>query len=181
MNIIKEYIPQGRVNKSQLKMNPDYITIHDTGNKSKGADAKCHASFLKNTNKEVSWHFTVDNKNIYQHLPTYEVGWHAGDGNGKGNKKSVGIEICMNSDGDRYLAEQNAIELVAYLMGEYDIPIQNAVQHNHWSGKNCPQVIRARGNGWKDFIQEVKNELLLQSWQQELGEEAIDELSRKDY
>ena len=29
-------------------------------------------------------------------------------------------------------------------------------QHFDWSGKNCPQVIRRRPNGWKNFIAEVE-------------------------
>lgn len=57
-----------------------------------------HARYEKNPETPTSWHFTVDEKEIYQHLPLNENGWHAGDG-GTGNRKSIGIEICEN-DGD---------------------------------------------------------------------------------
>lgn len=138
-------------------MTPTYITIHDTGNSSPGADAKSHANYVKTTDLMVSWHYTVDDQVIYQHLPSSEVGWHAGDGNGTGNMSSVGVEICMNSDGDRQKAEEQAMELTVYLMKKYSISLDHVVQHNKWSGKDCPQVLRNRPNGWVDFKEGVKN------------------------
>ena len=66
-----------------------------------GANARMHAAYVKNPSTSVSWHYTVDDEQIiYQHLPTNEIGWHAGDGGtGQGNRESIGIEICVNSDG----------------------------------------------------------------------------------
>ena len=60
--------------------------------------------------------FQVDDDSIYQSLPTNEVGWHAGDGNGSGNMKSIGIEICVNSDGNFKRAVENAAWLTKHLM-----------------------------------------------------------------
>jgi len=39
-------------------------------------------------------------------------------------------------------------------MKSYNIPIANVVQHNHWSGKNCPRNLRSgeKGIDWNDFI-----------------------------
>lgn len=156
MQIIEDFIPKGRNNRSGIAMDPTYITIHDTGNASAGADAKSHANYVKTTDLIVSWHYTVDDHIIYQHLPVSEIGWHAGDGNGYGNYKSIGIEICMNSDGNRQKAEENSIELIVYLMKKYNIDIDHVVQHNNWSGKNCPQVIRSRVNGWMDFLADIE-------------------------
>ncbi|MFP3398696.1 N-acetylmuramoyl-L-alanine amidase, partial [Brevibacterium sp. SIMBA_078] len=77
-------------------MKPLYITVHNTANTAKGANAASHASFVKRSSTGVSWHYTVDDSVIYQHLPLNENGWHAGDGRGTGNMKSIGIEICEN-------------------------------------------------------------------------------------
>lgn len=156
MNIIEDFIPKGRANRPEIAMNPVYITVHDTGNRSVGADARMHAKYVKTTDDLVSWHYTVDEDFIYQHLPLSEVGWHAGDGNGDGNMKSIGIEICMNPDGNRQLAEEKAIKLIVYLMKKYNIPIQNVVMHNRWSGKNCPEMIRSRENGWDNFVARIE-------------------------
>lgn len=137
-------------------MTPKYITIHETANTSKGANAKAHANLLYSGNQSrvASWHFTVDDREIYQHLPTNEIGYHAGDGGGSGNRQSIGIEICVNSDGNFTKAKANAAWLVRHLLTKHNIPIGNVVQHNRWSGKNCPANLRK--SGWSAFINQIK-------------------------
>jgi N-acetylmuramoyl-L-alanine amidase CwlA len=99
-------------------------------------------------------------KEIYQHIPDNETAWHCGDGKGSGNTKSIGIEICMNSDGDILEATDNAVELVVYLCKAHNIPLSNVVQHNYWSGKNCPQMLRSKNPyNWDTFIAKVKQGL----------------------
>ena len=49
----------------------------------------------------MSWHYTVDDHAIVQHLPDYETAYHAGDGkDGPGNATSIAVEICVNAGGD---------------------------------------------------------------------------------
>ena len=153
MNIIQDIIPKGNHNRPGVKIRPRYITVHDTANRAKGADARAHARYLKSGagGREVSWHFTVDDEVIIQHLPLDEMGWHAGSGTG--NRESIGIEICENEDGDRAKAEANAIELIRHLMKELGIPIDRVVPHQHWTGKYCPRNILPR---WDEFLDRVK-------------------------
>ena len=133
-----------------------YITIHETANTAAGADAAAHGDYLDSTAGEqdlVSWHYTVDDHAIVQHLPDYETAYHAGDGaNGPGNTTSIGIEICVNAGGDFAKAKANAAALVRLLMAEHGIPIDHVVQHNHWSGKDCPYTIRHTAGAWEDFL-----------------------------
>jgi len=96
----------------------------------------------------------VDQDEIYQSIPTNEVAWHAGDGRGTGNMQSIGIELCVNVDGDFEKTKQNAIWLINYLMKKYSIPISNVVPHKHWSGKQCPQEILPY---WDSFINQIKS------------------------
>ena len=113
-------------------MKPEYITIHDTANKSKGAGAEMHNRYVHNVAPNPSWHFTVDDKAIYQHLPLNENGWHAGDGtNGTGNRQSIGIEICENRDGNRAQAEKNAAWLTAKLLKDFGL-----TSHSVWIEKD---------------------------------------------
>ncbi len=84
---LKEMIvPTGNENiRPGYAMKPKYITIHETDNYSVGANARNHAQYLYSqatgtTDRSASWHFTVDDKEIYQHLPLNENAWHAGDG-----------------------------------------------------------------------------------------------------
>lgn len=163
MNIIQDFIPAGRANRPGKQLvGPKFITIHDTGNANAGADALAHARYLKGdsaASRPASWHFTVDDKNVIQHLPLSEVAWHAGDGNGPGNASSIGIEICENSDGDRAKAEERAADLAAFLLKTYKLPVEAVVQHNKWSGKNCPHIIRGRPGGWEGFLQKVRDKM----------------------
>lgn len=163
MNIVQDFIPAGRKNRPGYAMKPEYITVHDTANPARGADALAHATYLKGNeaaSRPASWHFTVDDKRIVQHLPITESAWHAGDGgSGPGNRKSIGIEICENADGDRAKAEENAVKLIADLLLKTGIPISNVVQHHQWSGKNCPAKLRAK---WPNFIKRIEAELKMQ-------------------
>lgn len=133
-----------------------YITIHETGNAAKGADAVAHAAYLDSDAGKrdmVSWHYTVDDHAIVQHLPDYETAYHAGDGKaGPGNTTSIGIEICVNAGGNFEAAKANAAALVRLLMEEHGIPLDNVVQHNRWNGKDCPKTIRATAGAWEAFL-----------------------------
>ncbi|SHE39583.1 N-acetylmuramoyl-L-alanine amidase [Seinonella peptonophila] len=159
MNIIEKLIPMKykRI-RPGTKRTPKYITIHETDNTDKGATASVHANLLYNGNSErvASWHYTVDESSIYQSVPDDEVAWHAGDGsNGTGNHYSIGVEICVNSDGDFTKAKENAAWLVNDLMNKHNISISAVVQHHHWSGKDCPHNIR--GEGWDHFVELIKS------------------------
>jgi N-acetylmuramoyl-L-alanine amidase len=152
-------------------MKPEYITIHQTGNAAKGADAEMHNRYVHSVAPNPSWHYTVDGGTsdgkkapvIYQHLPLTENGWHAGDGtNGAGNRKSIGIEICVNKDGNLAKAEANAAWLAAKLIKEVNTlkPFPACMkQHYDWSKKNCPAQIRGRKDGWKNFLAAVEAHL----------------------
>ena len=153
VKITKDFIPVGHNNRPGYAMDPAYITVHNTANTAKGASAAMHARYEKNPETPTSWHFTVDEKEIYQHLPLNENGWHAGDGNrGTGNRKSIGIEICENSDGDFEKAVANAQWLIKKLMKEQGISLANVVPHKHWSGKQCPRKLLDRWDSFKAGI-----------------------------
>lgn len=156
ITVQEDFIPTGRLNRPGGS-NPDsYITIHETGNFARGSDAEAHSAYLKSESAEaarVSWHFTVDDHAIVQHLPVGETAYHAGDGaSGPGNATSIGIEICVNADGDFAKAKSNAASLVRLLMQQLNIPIDRVVQHNYWNGKNCPATIRATEGAWEAFL-----------------------------
>ena len=150
------FVPKGRKNRPGVANPRTYITIHETGNKATGADAEAHGAYVRGDSAEasrVSWHYTVDDDSIVQHIPDEETAYHAGDGaSGPGNAKSIGIEICVNEDGDFEKAKTNAAALVRLLMEEHGIPLDNVVQHNRWNGKDCPKTIRATAGAWEAFL-----------------------------
>ena len=38
------------------------------------------------------------------------------------------------------------------LIQRHGIPLANVVQHNRWSGKDCPKTIRATAGAWEAFL-----------------------------
>ena len=156
-------ISDGRKNRPGRDTNPGaYITIHETGNAAGGADAAAHGDYLDSDAGErdmVSWHYTVDDHAIVQHLPDYETAYHAGDGKGgPGNAASIAVEICVNAGGDFAQAQANAASLVRLLMAEHSIPLERVVQHHHWNGKDCPKTIRNTPGGWDAFLKLCEGE-----------------------
>ena len=140
VNIIEDIIPQkgGKVRPGDVRQKK-WIVIHETGNSSKGADAKNHSTYLKNLAKAnttyVSWHYTVDDHEIYHHIPDNEIAYHASDGRveGGGNMASIGIEICVNSDGNFDKARDNAAWLTAKLLKENNLTIGAVKQHHDFA------------------------------------------------
>ncbi|GAA0439516.1 hypothetical protein GCM10008934_30830 [Virgibacillus salarius] len=153
ITISQLFIPKWNYNRPGYGMSPRYITVHETANTAPGATAFMHANYVRNPSTLTSWHFTVDDSGvIYQHLPTNETGFHAGDGAGDGNRNSIGIELCVNSSGNFNQTRKNAAALIRSLMNEFVIPIENVVPHNHWSGKNCPKNLLYQFGRFQDQI-----------------------------
>lgn len=74
-------VPRSRANKVRYSgTNPKRkIVVHQTGNKSKGANAYMHARLQYNGNsRAASWHYTVDDKVAYQSFSHNDRLWHAG-------------------------------------------------------------------------------------------------------
>lgn len=135
------------------RLNPVGVTIHETANTNKGAGADAHARLQYNGNsRQASWHYQVDSKRIIQSIPDNEVAYAAGS---KSNNSHIQIEICVNSDDNYTLAVRNAQYLVNLLIDKYaGIKKGNVVQHNYWTGKDCPHFMRSgnRGITWSTFI-----------------------------
>ncbi len=125
-----------------------YIVVHDTANTSKGAGARNHYNFFNTGNRKSSADFFVDSGEIIQVNDYYKYyTWHCGDG-GAGakinNRNSIGVEICINKDGDYVKALESAAELVGGLMKELDIDTDHVVRHYDASGKDCPMTMDNR-------------------------------------
>ena len=139
--VIVDIVPKGHCIPN-TKITPTSITIHNTGNIN--ASAKNNHNYMKNINKSgdrtASWHFTVDDKEIYQAQSTNYKCYHAGCTSG--NNTSIGIEICMFSDAERQRkAYMNAIELVKILMKYHKFSSSQVKRHYDWTKKHCPAYL----------------------------------------
>lgn len=155
--VIVDILPGGKVIPN-TKITPTSITIHNTGNI--GAAARNNHNYMKNCNQNgsriASWHFTVDDKEIYQAQSCNYKTFHAG--NATGNNTSIGIEICMFNDKEKQRkAYANAIELVKILLKYYGWTVDKVKRHKDWSGKHCPAwLIEGKfGYTWDWFKKQV--------------------------
>jgi hypothetical protein len=141
---------------------PKYIVVHDTGNPGKGADADAHYRYFNGGNRNASAHYFVDDHSIIQTVEDTNASWHCGDGKGQygiTNYNSIGIEVCINSDGDYNKAVQNAIELVKFLMKKHNISLDKVVRHYDASRKNCPGTMSSNNwEKWNWFKGQLKEE-----------------------
>ena len=162
MNYIVDHIPRNTPHNRRpgTSMNPEYITIHSTGNSS--STARNERNWLTNPSntRTASWHIVVDEKEAIEAIPLNEVAWHAGDGgSGTGNRKSTGIEICESGDRQRTL--QNTVKLVAKLLKERGWGADRLRRHYDWNKKICPRIFYDGGKwtAWEQFKQAVQKEL----------------------
>lgn len=157
VNIIKRIVPESKYGiKCPYSMTPTRIVVHNTAN---DATARNEIAYMTNNNYETSFHYAVDDKEIVQGLPLDRNGWHSSDGNGKGNREGIAIEICYSkSGGDRFIkAEQNAVDLIVYLLKKYNWGIDRVTKHQDYCGKYCPH--RTLDMGWNRFINMIKAKL----------------------
>ena len=106
---------------------------------------------------DVRVHYYVDDVCAWQNLPLTLPGWHAADGDGDGNMKTIAIECIMSSkyDSDDKKSEDNCAKLAAALLNKYKLDINHLYTHNHWySKKYCPAYILPH---WKSFVEKVKS------------------------
>ncbi len=136
---------------------PAYVVIHETDNWSKGADAKAHATAMKNGNLAGTVHYYVDSKSIYQTLDHSDGAWAVGDGQGKygiTNRNSINIEICVNPETDYYTAVDKAEQLAAFLLKQYGWSTDHLKRHYDASRKHCPRRILDEGL-WPKFVEKT--------------------------
>lgn len=142
------------------------IVIHWTANTSKGANAMANRNYFNSTKRAASAHYIVDDESIIRCIPDEEVAYHVGakkyttggikikEANYSPNFFLIGIEMCVNSDGDWNKTYKNTIELAAYLLKKYDMNIENLYRHFDITGKDCPKMMLDSGE-WDNFKKEV--------------------------
>ena len=162
----RDYIPKNTPcdrRPGNLMSSPIYLTIHSTANLK--STAKNERAWLTNpqNKRTASYHLVVDQKEAIECIPLNESAWHAGDGNGTGNRKTIGLEICES--GDRGKTLENAIALAAKLLRDRGWKISKLKRHNDWSSKICPRILINNSDRnkphhtWEWFKKEVDKRL----------------------
>ena len=151
MDIIQNLVDKSKYGiKCPNSMKATRIVVHETAN---DASAENEINYMRTNDKESSFHFAVDDKQAVQGIPLDRNAWHAGDGNGKGNREGIAVEICYSkSGGERWQKSvDNAAKLIAQLLNERVWGIDKVTKHQDYSGKNCPHRILS-DYGWNNFL-----------------------------
>lgn len=160
--ILTDFLSENTEKRPGQERKIKYVVIHETGNPGRNADAESHNSYLHSEvdNQQKSWHYTVDDHEIYYHIPDNEIAFHAGDGLSKdgGNLNGIGIEMCINPESDYEQTLKNTAKLAAMLLQAYDLEIGHIKKHEDFSGKHCPDILLSEGR-WDEFIAKVEQEL----------------------
>lgn len=133
------------------------VTIHNTdwisvANGTTPAEQYTRATVNGNMN-DVRVHYYVDNTCAWQNLPLTLSGWHAADGSGNGNRRTIAIECIMSSaysDRDKQ-SEDNAAKLAAALLKRYNLGIDHLYTHTHWLN------VRDGKSGSVDYLNTARN------------------------
>ena len=154
---INEYLlTKHNINKIDMPTiamsNPIGITVHNTESISVSSSTTMAEQYTRATvngnMKDVRVHFYVDDVCAWQNLPLSLSGWHAADGSGNGNRKTISIEVIGNSK----KAEDNAAKLIAYLLDQHNWNVNsNLYTHTHWLN------IRDGKKGTIDELNTMKN------------------------
>lgn len=163
ISINRQYLSTRNINGTG---NPcSYIVIHETDNTNRGANAEAHARAQYNGYfTDMSVHYYTDKDGVYQAAEHTCKCWHVGrtyvsspNVPACNNNNSIGIEICVPSDGDYTKARNNAIALVQYLISSTGIPASRVIRHYDAKGKYCPRKMLDNPSLWTDFKNKIGN------------------------
>lgn len=158
-------------NTSSIK----YIVIHYTANS--GDTALNNATYFQGANRSASAHYFVDENSIYRSVRDNVVAWSVGGGKYSDyavtggakyykiatNANTLNIELCnakKNTLSEVSKATiNNAAELVAAKMKEYNISIDHVITHHLVNGKHCPLFMMNSGalNEFKNIVMSYYN------------------------
>lgn len=168
MDIKTTYLTAGHPNRPGTVLKKvTGIVVHWTGNESAGADAVGNRNYFnrtwKGTQKKAlesdgspfryaSAHLNVDDHQLVEVLPwkkgVAEMGYHVGGtyvdgicnklGTSYPNDSTIGLEICVNADGNFSKTYWNAVGVIAWMLSEHGLGIDALIRHYDVTHKQCP-------------------------------------------
>ena len=150
-----------------------WIVVHESAMTVDGQTAEYLAKMqyryaFETGGREASWNYQVDAYGIYQSFADNVICWHASDGTvtpGTGNNNGIGIEMCVNQDGNYEGTLANNAKLVASLMLKYNLNLDNVKRHHDMDpkGKECPSYLIRTGR-YEEFVEMIRMEYILQKY-----------------
>ena len=133
------------------------VVVHYTGNPGTTAQQN-HGYFegLAETGETyASSHFIIGlSGEIICCVPLEEIAYASNER----NADTISIECCINNAEGRFTEETYGalIKLTSWLVGEYDLEINDIIRHYDVTGKNCPKYFVEHPSAWDDFKLDVQ-------------------------
>lgn len=159
---VKRQIKYNITPKIRSKSDIKAIVIHYTANYDEGANASSHYKYWNNANRESSCDVVIDDHSIWKINDWYKnYTWQIGDGDGKyhwSNYQVIGIEMCVNKDGNFNKTIDNTIEYIRYL--HQNGFTKTLIRHYDASRKLCPiMFVDLNIKGWNKAYTDFRNKV----------------------
>ncbi|MCR4674660.1 MAG: peptidoglycan recognition protein family protein [Lachnospiraceae bacterium] len=157
--ITEEFLTVNEYSRPQIALNEvNGIVVHYTANP--GTTADNNRSYFEGlaTSGETyaSSHFIIGLEGeVVQCVPLTEIAYASNDR----NDDTISIECCHEDETGEFNEETYAtlVHLTAYLMGQYDLEIDDVIRHYDVSGKNCPKYYVEHEDAWEQFKADVED------------------------
>ncbi len=133
------------------------IVIHYTGNP--GTTAMQNRNYFEGLaetkNTKASSHFIVGlSGEIIMCVPLDEIAYASNER----NVDTISIECCIDNEYGKFNEKtyESLVALTAWLVGEYDLTIDDIIRHYDVTGKNCPKYFVEHESAWDDFKLDVE-------------------------
>lgn len=133
------------------------VVIHYTANP--GTTAMQNRNYfegLKDTKStKASSHFIIGlSGEIIMCVPLDEIAYASNER----NVDTISIECCIDNEHGKFNEKtyESLVELTAWLVGEYDLTIDDIIRHYDVTGKNCPKYFVEHESAWDDFKLDVE-------------------------
>lgn len=134
------------------------IVVHYTGNP--GTTAMQNRNYFEglaeSKTTSASSHYIIGlSGEIIQCVPLNEIAYASNHR----NADTISIECCINNDAGKFSEKtyNSLVHLTAWLVGEYDLKIDDIIRHYDVTGKACPKYFVEHESAWVDFKLDVEN------------------------
>ena len=134
------------------------IVIHYTANP--GTTAKQNRDYFEGLSlsgeTSASSHFVIGiDGEIVQCIPCNEIAYASNDR----NADTIAIECCIPDETGRFTEAtyDTLLHLAAWLMGRYDLTIDDVIRHYDVTGKDCPKYYVENPSAWEQMKADISD------------------------
>lgn len=132
------------------------VVIHYTANPGTTAEQNrgYFQSLAETEETYASSHFIVGIEGeIIQCIPCNEIAYASKER----NVDTISIECCIPDETGKFsdATYESLVELTAWLMGRYELGVDDVIRHYDVTGKDCPKYYVENEAAWKQFKQDL--------------------------